>query len=174
MERLPRGDTRPALGRDARSRAMSVLFLGQPANLEPWFGDVVLAIGHAHRVVLFDPEAPLARQLEDVEVVVDQGGGVGTRATVDAAATAGVKLWQVLGTGLDHVDVPYILNRGLALANTPGPFSSAALAEHALFLMLYFAKNFPGAQRNVRTAVFYRPINDELAGATLGLIGLGA
>src|SRR6266568_5320628 len=153
---------------------MKVLFLGQPGNLDPWLGDVVQAIGEAHQVALYDPDAPLVEQLRGVDVVVDQGGGVGTRETVGAAAQAGVKLWQVLGTGLDHVDVQYILDRHLPLANTPGPFSSVALAEHALFLMLYFAKQFPVSQMNLRRGVFFRPLNDELAGATLGLIGLGA
>src|SRR5438309_7089705 len=93
---------------------------------------------------------------------------------IDAGVEAGVKLWQVLGTGLDHVDVQYIVERGLALANTPGPFSSVALAEHALFLMLYFAKNFPESQDRLRRGEFYRPMNDELAGSTLGVVGLGA
>src|SRR5438105_7028472 len=153
---------------------MKVLFLGQADNLEPWFGDVVLAIGEAHLVALYDPCTPLVEQLRGVEVVVDQGGGVGTHATVDAAANAAVKLWQVLGTGLDHVDVQHVLDRGLPLANTPGPFSSIALAEHALFLMLYFAKQFPISSQNLRRGVFYRPVNDELEGSTLGLVGLGA
>src|SRR5207248_1794660 len=63
---------------------------------------------------------------------------------------------------------------GLPLANTPGPFSSIALAEHALLFMLYFAKQFPLSQRNLRSGVFYRPLNAELEGSTLGLVGLGA
>jgi len=153
---------------------MKVLFLGQPGNLEPWFGDVVTAIGEDHCVVLYDARGPQAEQLEGVEVVVDQGGSVGTHDMVEAAAAAGVKLWQVLGTGLDHVDVQFILDRALPLANTPGPFSSVALAEHALLFMLYFAKRFPLSQENVRAGVFYRPMNDELDGSTLGLVGLGA
>jgi phosphoglycerate dehydrogenase-like enzyme len=153
---------------------MKVLFLGQQANLEPWFHDVVAAIGASHQVDLYDPRLPLAPQLAGAAVVVDQGGGVGTHATMDAAAAAGIKLWQVLGTGLDHVDVQYILDRGLALANTPGPFSSIALAEHAMFLMLYFAKQFPSMQQNVRGGRFYQPMNEELDGKTLGILGLGA
>lgn len=153
---------------------MKVVFLGQADNLEPWFGDVVVAIGEGHEVVLYDPSAALADQFRDARVVVDQGGSVGTREHVAAAVAAGVKLWQVLGTGLDHVDVDYILQRGLPLANTPGPFSSVALAEHALFLMLYFAKNFAESQRALRQGVFYRPINEELETRTLGLVGLGA
>jgi phosphoglycerate dehydrogenase-like enzyme len=72
------------------------------------------------------------------------------------------------------VDVQYILDRGFPLANTPGPFSSVALAEHALFLMLYFAKNFVTSQQNLRHGIFYRPMNEELEGRTLGLVGLGA
>ena len=153
---------------------MKVLFLGQLQNLEPWFGDVVRAVGEGHEVTLYNPEAPLEAQLRGAEMIVDQGGAVGTRAIIDAAAQAGVKLWQVLGTGLDHVDVQYIMNRGLPLANTPGPFSSVALAEHAMFLMLFFAKKFPASQWNLRHGVFYQPINDELDGSTLGLVGLGA
>ncbi len=153
---------------------MKILFLGQLNNLEPWFNDVVTAVGEADQVILWDPDAPFGPQIRDAQVVVDQGGSVATRAMIDAGAAAGVKLWQVLGTGLDHVDVQYILEHGLALANTPGPFSSVALAEHALFMMLYFAKQFPATQDNIKAGTFYRPMNDELDGATLGLIGLGA
>jgi phosphoglycerate dehydrogenase-like enzyme len=153
---------------------MKVLFLGQAANLEPWFSDVVKAVGEEHQVVLYDPDSDLTVQISGASVVIDQGGGVATRATIEAAAAAGVKLWQVLGTGMDHVDVDYIVGRGLPVANTPGPFSSVALAEHALFLMLYFAKNFSESQQTLHDGVFYRPMNDELEGRTLGLVGLGA
>ena len=153
---------------------MNVLFLGQAGNLQPWFDDVVSAVGEGHRVTLFDTQAPLKDQFRDVVVVVDQGGSVGTHAMVDAAAEAGVKLWQVLGTGLDHVDIDYVVGSGLPLANTPGPFSSVALAEHALLFMLYFAKHVPLSQEHLRQGSFYHPMNDELDGATLGLVGLGA
>ena len=60
------------------------------------------------------------------------------------------ELWQVLGTGLDHVDVQYILDRGLPLANIARAVRWPTLAEHALFLMLYFAKNFPASQLGMR------------------------
>ena len=100
---------------------MKVLFLGQPDRLQPWYADVVAAVGERHDVILYDRERGLKEQFGDAGVVVDQGGSVGTRAMVDAAADAGAQLWQVLGTGVDHVDVSYILSKGLPLANTPAP-----------------------------------------------------
>ena len=153
---------------------MNVLYLTVPDMLQPWYDDFRTAVGEGHTVRLYDPAKPMAPQFQGVEVVVDQGGSVGTRALIDAALAARVKLWQVLGTGVDHVDVAYFLEKGLMLANTPGPFSAVALAEHAMFLMLYFAKRFDEHVRNVRSKVFYFPLSEELAGKTLGLVGLGA
>ena len=153
---------------------MKVLYLNVPGMLQPWYDDFRSAVGEGHNVCLYDPEKPMAGQFEDVDVVVDQGGSVGTRALIDAALAARVKLWQVLGTGVDHVDVAYFLEKGLMLANTPGPFSAVALAEHAMFLMLYFAKRFDEHVRNLRSKVFYFPVSEELDGKTLALVGLGA
>ncbi|MBI1917231.1 MAG: 3-phosphoglycerate dehydrogenase [Planctomycetes bacterium] len=107
-------------------------------------------------------------------MVIDHGGFGGDRTFLDAALQADVKLWQALSNGVDYVDLEYLLEKGLPLANTPGPFSGIALAEHALFLMLALAKNYHVSQRCVRSKVFYQPANDELEGKTLGVIGLGA
>lgn len=153
---------------------MNVLFLGASDRLHPWYDDVVVAVTPRHAIALYNPDRQLNEQFEGVDVVVDQGGSVGTREMVDAAAAAGVGLWQVLGTGLDHVDVAYIAGRGLRVANTPGPFSGPALAEHALFLMLLFAKRHREAEDWIRKGVFYQPMTEELAGRVLGLVGLGA
>jgi phosphoglycerate dehydrogenase-like enzyme len=125
-------------------------------------------------IPLFDHSQPVAPQFEGLDVVIDQGGNHGTHELIDAACEVGVKLWQVLGTGLDHTDVAYILKKGIPLANTPGQFSSIALAEHALFLMLLFSKKFFESQRSVRNQVLCEPMNEELHGKTLGLLGFGA
>ena len=93
---------------------------------------------------------------------------------IDAGAEAGVELWQVVTTGVDHSDVGYMLERGLRVSNTPGLFSSVALAEHVLFLMLFIAKKFRESEASLRAGILYRPLNDELEGTRLGLVGLGA
>ena len=153
---------------------MKVLFLGTSNLLHPWYDDVLEVAAGRWPIPLFDRSQPVAPQFEGLDVVIDQGGNHGTHELIDAACAVGVKLWQVLGTGLDHTDVDYILKKGIPLANTPGQFSSIALAEHALFLMLLFAKKFFESQRSVRDQVLCKPMNEELHGKTLGLLGFGA
>ena len=151
---------------------MKVLFIGFRDLVHPWYDDFLEAMGGEHSVVLYDPEAPMAPQFRDAQVVVDQGGW-GTHEMIDTATASGVKLWQVIGTGLNHIDVQYLLDKGVPIANTPGIFSGIALAEHALFLMLCLAKNLDESRRNVRTGAYYHPMNEELEGKTLGLVGFG-
>lgn len=153
---------------------MRVLFLGTPGMLHPWHDDVIELARGRWSIQLYDPKGSIEEQMKEVSVVVDQGGMHATRELIEAGRKAGVRLWQVLGTGLDHTDVATILANGIPLANTPGQFSSIALAEHALFLMLVFAKRLFESQATIRRRVICDPINEELNGKTLALLGLGA
>jgi phosphoglycerate dehydrogenase-like enzyme len=154
-------------------RTMKVLFIGFRDLLHPWYDDFLEGVGGKHSVVMYDPQSPLAPQFRGVGVVVDQGGW-GTREMIEVAISSGVKLWQVIGTGLDKIDVRYILEKGLPLANTPGIYSGIALAEHAVFLMLGVAKKLHESSNNLNSGVFFVPMTDELHGKTLGLVGFGA
>ena len=150
-----------------------LLYIPQLGNEEPSYGEFLTVLGNRFEHVLYDHGVTAAGQFDGIDVVVDHGGH-GTREMIDAGAAAGVRLWQVLTTGLDHTEVDYILSRQLPLANTPGVFSAIALAEHALLLMLGFAKHLPESREALRTGVMYRPVNSELSGRVLGLVGLGA
>jgi phosphoglycerate dehydrogenase-like enzyme len=150
-----------------------VLFIPQQGYEEPWLSDLRQALSSVAELHTLAVGDALADQFDRVDVVVDQGGH-GTTDMIDAAASAGVRLWQVLGTGLDHTEVGRILASGMPLANTPGLFSATALAEHALLLMLCLARRLRIAERNVKAGHFYAPMVDELGGQTLGLVGLGA
>lgn len=150
-----------------------VLYLVQGGNVEPWLADFMEAAEGHIDVALLDLERPLEPQFEGVRVVVDQGGHA-KRDVIDAGAAAGVELWQVLGTGLDHSEVEYTLSRGIRMANTPGQFSSVALAEHALMLILALAKNLREAAENTRLGRMYQPVGEELGDQLLGVVGLGA
>ena len=153
---------------------MKVLYIPIRGGLQPWYDDFVAAVGGRYEVGLFDYEGPVAEQFDGVGVVVARGSKTGTREMFDAAERAGVRLWQITGAGLDGADIPYMLHRGLTVAHTPGQFSGIALAEHAMFFMLWFAKKYPECVARMRSETFYGPATEELHSATLGVIGLGA
>ena len=153
---------------------MKVLYIPIPGSLQPWYDDFVTATGGRHDVRLFDHAGSLAEQFTDIEAVVARGSKTGTREMVDVAAQVGVRLWQITGAGLDGADIPYMLQRGLMVAHTPGQFSGIALAEHAMYFMLWFAKKYHACQDQMRSETFYGPATEELHSATLGVIGLGA
>lgn len=156
------------------SPRLKVIYLPSPnpSHFKPWGEDVVAAIGDRHALSIFDPRQPLAPQFAGMDVVIDHGGSVGTRAMLDAATS--VRLWQVLGTGLDHFDLNYWRSKKVPVANCPGPFSAVALAECAMMFILMLTRNYPTTQRNLREGRLYEPLGRELAGLKLGIVGFGA
>lgn len=155
------------------SGPVKTLILVQEGTDEPWLSDLRQALDGFAEVRVLDLTRELAPQFDDTRVVIDLIGHA-SREVIDVGAAAGVELWQVFGVGIDHVDVEYILDRGIRLTNTPGPFSAIALAEHAMFLMLCLAKKYPQATRNLHSGALGLPVCEELAGRTLGLVGFGA
>jgi len=150
--------------------SMRILFLRTQECLHHSYQSLVNALGGQHSIEALDPTAPLLEQFENIDVVIDPGGAVATRKMIDAAHETGVKLWHVTTNGLDHVDVPYFLEKHVPLANCPGPISAVPLAEHAIWFILCFAKNLTLN----RTKEWARTINEDLEGKTLGIIGLGS
>ncbi len=148
--------------------------MSQPQVLHPLYDEFCAGAPPHYEVQLYDPDLPAAPQFEHIDVVVEVGGAVSTPELRDLGGSSNLLLWQILGTGLDDVDVEGFLRRGVLLANTPGQFSAIALAEHALFLMLLFAKRFAETQESVEAGLFCVPFTSELAGRTLGLVGFGA
>ena len=155
--------------------ALNVLYVAPEPMLEPYYGDFLAAAGESCTVSLYDFDEPLEDQFREIDVVVEHGGAFQTPEMIDAGVAAGVKLWQVTATGLDHVNVGDFLARGMPLANMPGPVStSIPMAEHALLMMLALSRKLFASQRSFQERVLNLPMTSELHGKTLGLIGLGA
>lgn len=157
------------------TKRLTVLFLPHPIKpqlFKPWGEDLVAALGDRHNLRIFDKSQPLAPQFAGVDVVIDHGGGASTREMLDVAQS--VRLWQVLGTGLDHFDLAYWREKKMPLANTPGPFSAIALAECAMMFILMLARKFPVTQANLQRQALYEPLGMELAELKLTIIGFGA
>jgi phosphoglycerate dehydrogenase-like enzyme len=153
-------------------RRLRTLLLPLRKIYTPWCDDVIAAVGDHHDLAVYDASQPLAPQFEGIEAVIDQGGSVGTREMMDAATDA--KLWQILGTGFDHFDLDYIKQKGIAVANCPGQFSSVALAETAMMFILMLGHRYRASFANFQKGVLYEPTGIELDGQTLGIIGFGA
>jgi D-3-phosphoglycerate dehydrogenase len=90
------------------------------------------------------------------------------------AACKGLKVVGRHGVGLDTVDIPAATRLGVAVVHAPGS-NSQAVAEHALMLMLVCAKRALVVDRLTRKGDWAsnRGTNVELAGRTLGIVGVG-
>lgn len=89
-----------------------------------------------------------------------------------------VRFVQMIGAGYDTVDVSAAADAGVMVAYNPG-VNADGVAEHTLMLMLALLKRLPWSERTTRAGRFATGelialgIGD-LAGTTVGLVGLGA
>ena len=95
-------------------------------------------------------------------------------------AAPSLRFVGVCRSSTDHVDVEAATEHGVVVVNTPSR-NAQAVAEHALTLMLSLARRVPQAHRYVADGRWSNPAEPyltmrgvELAGRTLGIIGLGA
>ena len=85
-----------------------------------------------------------------------------------------------MSVGVDHVNVAALTERGIPLGNTPGVLVDTT-ADLTLALLLAAARRIPEADRFVRDGQWLpeRPwyptmfVGKDLAGSTLGIVGLG-
>jgi phosphoglycerate dehydrogenase-like enzyme len=123
--------------------------------------------------VVCTDDGALAGVLADANVLI---GGMGlTDAMVNAAPAL---TWvQSTFTGVESFLAPALLSRGISLTNFRG-VPAAALADHAMALMLAFARGLPelaryqarGAWRMRATGM----LGFDLTGQRLGIVGFGA
>jgi glyoxylate reductase/D-3-phosphoglycerate dehydrogenase len=97
------------------------------------------------------------------------------RAFYEAAPR--LRLVQLISAGYDRLDVEAARKAGVPVANNGGA-NSVAVAEHTLMLMLAVYKRLVWHHENVvagkwRAADFAQARTYELAGRTLGIVGLG-
>jgi D-3-phosphoglycerate dehydrogenase len=126
--------------------------------------DVVSVVGQ--------PPAALHAALADADGLI-----VRSETRVDRELLSfGPKLSVVAraGVGVDAIDVPAATDAGIVVLNTPGANTLAA-TEQTFVLMLSLARHTPDAVASVRAGRWERKpfIGTELAGKTLGIVGLG-
>jgi D-3-phosphoglycerate dehydrogenase len=87
-------------------------------------------------------------------------------------ASPQLKVISRTGVGYDAIDVKAATKRGIIVCNTPG-VNRHAVAEWTFALMLSLARKLKENQAEVRKGGWVRHEGMDLAGKTLGLVGLG-
>ena len=123
-------------------------------------------------------ENPLDRPLKEaemVELIRDADGAILGLDEVTAKVIEAGRQLKVLsryGVGVDRVDLKAATAAGVVVTNTPGT-NHIAVAELTLGLMLSLARRIPEHDRIVKGGSWNRVRGTELAGKTLGIVGLG-
>lgn len=90
-----------------------------------------------------------------------------------------LKWVQAIGVGYNQFPLAELQRRGIRLTNAVG-VNASAVSEHAIALILALSRRLPEARDNQRRKHWRAMISDpatredELAGKTLGVVGLGA
>jgi D-3-phosphoglycerate dehydrogenase len=90
------------------------------------------------------------------------------------AAAQGLKVIGRAGAGVDNIDVTAASERGIVVMNTPGG-NANAVAELTLGMMFALTRSIPRADASMKAGRWDKKQLEggELAGKTLGLVGVG-
>lgn len=120
-----------------------------------------------------DP-ATLAAEAKDADIVI-------VRAPLPPQLFDGAKLLRAAirhGAGLDMIPMEAAAAAGVLVANVP-VVNARSVAEHVMFAALALLRNFRVVDRDLRTKGWlagreHANSSSELAGKTIGIVGLGA
>ncbi len=114
----------------------------------------------------------LLAHLGGCAAVITRSGSALDAAFFDAAQ--GLKIAARAGVGLENVDIAAATRAGVMVMNIP-EVNALAAAEHTLGLMLALCRHIPQANARLQAGVWERTpfLGAQLAGKTLGIVGLG-
>ncbi|MEZ4297400.1 MAG: phosphoglycerate dehydrogenase [Polyangiaceae bacterium] len=117
-------------------------------------------------------EAELAEAIAGADGLVIRSGSKVTARVIAAADQ--LKVIGRAGIGVDNVDVPAASKRGIVVMNTPTG-NAVTTAEHAIALLMALARHVPQASALLKAGKWEKKKFEgrELAGKTLGVVGLG-
>ena len=99
----------------------------------------------------------------------------GTRITPELLQAPG-KLRVIVraGVGVDNIDVAAATRQGVVVMNTPGG-NTVSTAEHTITMLMAMSRHVAAADASLRAGKWERTkfVGAQLAGKTLGIVGLG-
>ena len=127
----------------------------------------------------FSVDVKTGMKPEELAAVIGEYHGVGVRSAskikADTLANPGkLKIIGRAGVGVDNIDVKAATEKGILVINTPQG-NAAAAAELAIGLMFALARKIPQAAESMRQGIWEKKkfMGAEIAGKTLGVVGLG-
>jgi len=114
----------------------------------------------------------LLKIIHEYDGLVVRSGTKVTKEIIDAGTN--LKIIGRAGTGVDNIDVRTATSKGILVVNTPGG-NTISTGELALTHILAIARNIPQAVASLKAGRWDRSkyTGTELAGKTLGVIGVG-
>jgi D-3-phosphoglycerate dehydrogenase len=78
------------------------------------------------------------------------------------------------GVGVDNIDIAAATRKGIVVMNTPGG-NTVSTAEHTISMMMALSRHIPAADATLKAGKWDRNkfLGAQLAGKTLGIVGLG-
>ncbi|MGC9022988.1 MAG: phosphoglycerate dehydrogenase, partial [Dissulfurimicrobium sp.] len=118
------------------------------------------------------PADELLDAVKDVDGLVIRSNTKVTADVVNAARR--LKVIGRAGSGLDNVDIQACNKRGIVVMNTPGGNTNSA-AEHTIAMILALSRHIPQATASMKAGKWEKKrfMGQEVAGKTLGIIGMG-
>jgi len=120
-------------------------------------------------IAIWDRATPLTTAIAEIDVLLPSNAAI-TPDVVHAAPR--LRLIQQPAAGTERIDRAAAAERAIPICNAPGA-NHVAVAETALFLLLALARRAPLAARAFAAREVGVPLGVELAGKTLGVIGMG-
>ncbi len=117
-------------------------------------------------------DAELLKRIADADIVLNiRSTSVFTANVMENSPR--LKLISIYGVGYDNVDISSASKLNITVTNTPG-YSTVAVSEMALTLMLAVARRVVQHARTIRSGEWARGYASQLCGKTLGVIGTGS
>jgi len=117
-------------------------------------------------------EDQLVETIADYQALIVRSSTTVTSRVIEAAHQ--LQVIGRAGVGVDNIDVDAATQRGILVVNAPDGNTIAA-AEHTIAMMMALARHIPRADASLRAGHWERRqfLGVEVAGKTLGVIGLG-
>jgi len=139
--------------------------------------DVAVEILNSYPEIEVDNKPGIAA--DDLAAIIGDYEGIiirsGTKLTAEILKKADrMKVIARAGVGVDNVDVDAASRKGIIVMNTPGG-NTVSTAELTFAMLLALSRNIPAACASIKGGAWDRKsfVGTQLAGKTLGIIGLG-